>query len=392
MTLSQTLKFASTPLFATALLVSSLTAPAWAGKHKKSDDVHEKVGQMIMVGFRGTSPDDPGVKAIAGQLASGTIGGVILMAYNITSPEQLKKLTGYLRAAARNSGKLPPFIAVDQEGGMVQRLKFNAFPSAKKVATGSAQKAYAIYTSLACQLRQSGINVNFGPVVDVAIPGKDNPVISAKERSYGNNPAKIARFAGEFIAAHKTFGVLTAAKHFPGHGSSDTDSHKGFTPVPDWNRGGDELAPYRILLDAQDEKALDMVMVGHLFNKKWQAPASLSATAIKGMLRKNLGFDGVIITDDMEMGAIRKNYGWQAALLQAVKAGNDIVLYVNTAQHDQNLGNRINKTITGHLCKNPQNQRNCISPQTIQKAFARIKRAKKDQHRLAAFARQRSCL
>lgn len=347
---------------------------------------------MIMVGFRGTRPDDPGVRAVSAQLASGTIGGVILMQHNITAPDQLKKLTSHLRSAARKAGQLPPFIAVDQEGGRVQRIKFNSFPSAKKVASGTPSKAYAIYTDLACQLSQSGINVNFGPVVDVDIPGKDNPVISGKERSYGTNPARIARFAGEFIAAHKSVGILTAAKHFPGHGSSVTDSHKGFAPIPDWNRLGDELAPYRLLVGAQDKKALEMVMVGHLFNKKWNAPASLSPIAIRGLLRDKLNFKGVVITDDMEMGAITQNYSWTDGLVQAVRAGNDIVLYVNTAAYDANLGDRINTTISANLCPARPNKTGCITPQTITQAYARIKRTKQHQQRLAAFSRQRSCL
>lgn len=346
-----------------------------------------KIGQMIMVGFRGTSPSHAGVQRVMGQLRNGTIGGVILMRHNVRSLAQLRRLTGALRKAARAGGQLPPLISIDQEGGRVQRLKITRFPTAKRVAATSPANAARVYARLACQVRAAGINVNFGPVVDLDIRGRSNPIIGRYGRSFSKSPGKVTDYARQFVRAHKRYGIATSAKHFPGHGSSLTDSHKGFTAVPGWTRT--ELQPYKAL--AHGRNAVDMVMVGHLYNRKWGAPASLSYTAITGMLRgPGVGFRGVVITDDMEMGAIRRNYSWAGALIRAVRAGNDIVLYTNTANHRADLGARINRTIAARVCA-AKGQKGCISPAVINRAYQRIRALKTSRSLSANWRARRGC-
>lgn len=333
--------------------------------------IEAKIGQMIMVGFTGTSTQYKGVRAVMQQLKEGSVGGVMLMKHNIVSRQQLRQLTAELKLAALSGGQMKPLIAVDQEGGRVQRLKFNRYPSAASIATRSVANAGQVYNKMACELRSAGINVNFGPVTDLDLRGRANPIIGRLDRSYGKNPNSVIKYARQFVSAHKRHGVMTVAKHFPGHGSSLKDSHKGFTAIPDWNRLGNELAPFTALANGNANQQVDMMMIGHLYNRTWGAPATLSYTAVSDILRNRVGFNGIAITDDMEMGAIRKNYKWATAVTKAVKAGNDILLYANTLTHNRYLGRKINDTILAALCTT-NNKPGCINPQTITTSYNRI--------------------
>ena len=328
-------------------------------------------GQMVMVGFRGTSPEHAGVKAVVAQLRDGSIGGVMLMKHNIVSIAQVKRLTNALYKSAR-AGKQPrPLISVDQEGGLVQRLRFKQYPSAAKIARSSEHNAAVTYGKMACEIQTTGINVNFGPVVDLDINGRDNPVIGRLGRSYSKSSATVIKYASQFVRAHKYYGIMTAAKHFPGHGSSLKDSHKGFTAIPQWSEK--ELEPYMALAQGGPGKAVDLVMVGHLYNQKWHSPASLSNTAISRILRKKVHFKGLVITDDMEMGAIRRNYKWSDAIIKAVNAGNDILLYSNTAKTHPYLGQKIRNTITKAICPPGKDSLpNCVPVSVIVEAYDRI--------------------
>ncbi len=315
----------------------------------KQPTMDEMIGQMIMVGFRGKKPDDKGVRAVRRHLKRGTIGGVILFGINIVSPKQ----TRILNDSIANSGaKLPVLIAVDQEGGHVQRLSSkNGFiytNSHEKVARKqSPEEAATTYAKMARSIANAGFNVNFGPVVDVDIQGQRNPIIGKLRRSFSANPEKVSTYAKTFINAHHRESILTSAKHFPGHGSSLTDSHKGFTDVTRTWRRKKELAPFKEL--AKRDGQVDMVMIGHLYHPDFAdrkgLPATLSRKAVTGLLRDQVGYNGVAITDDMEMGAIRKNFGFQEAIIKAVNAGNDILLYSNTAKYSTGLGPKIHGII-----------------------------------------------
>jgi beta-N-acetylhexosaminidase len=212
----------------------------------------------------------------------------------------------------------------------VQRLKskhgFSDIPTAETVALSKKiEEANATYTVLASELADVGFNMNFGPVVDLNLV-PTNPVIGAKARSYGADPVKVQLYAKAFVEAHKKQNMLTAIKHFPGHGSSWTDSHEQFVDLSSsWQ--SQELAPYRGLMKAG---LVDMVMVGHLYHPAFsdndKRPASLSRTAITKRLRGELGFKGLVITDDLGMGAVKKYFEFSEALILAVNAGNDILL------------------------------------------------------------------
>jgi beta-N-acetylhexosaminidase len=313
--------------------------------------VEEMIGQMLMLGFRGTELT---ANPIVADIRDRHAGGVVLFSRdvptggtrNIESPAQVAALTSALQETS--GGRL--LIAVDQEGGQVARLgPEHGFP-----ATRSAEELGRIddlgVTSAAAgrvadTLVAAGFNLNLAPVVDLNT-NPANPIIGAIGRSFGADPALVTRHAEAFIDAHHERGPLTALKHFPGHGSSRADSHLGVVDVTEtWDPV--ELEPFRALLAAG--KA-DMVMVAHLFNANLDAtyPASLSAETIDGLLRRDLGFEGVVISDDMQMGAITQEYGFEEAIRLAVLAGNDIlVLGNNLDTFDPEVGARAFGVVRG---------------------------------------------
>ncbi len=297
--------------------------------------LEQKIGSMLMVGFMGTSA--PQNSQICKDIKKYNLAGVILFdmnpvnhkeAKNIRTKEQVSQLTQELQACS-SDGKL--LIAVDQEGGRVQRLKrkygfYGKFPKAKDVVQLSDARVQHYYEKMGAELASVGINYNLAPTVDLAI-NKRNYVIYKLGRSFGSNPKQVIKYASIFMDAMHNSGVLTALKHFPGHGSSLGDTHKGFVDVTKlWKPI--ELEPYRQLSQFYD---IDSVMVAHVFNKKLDAkyPATLSKKIINGKLRGELGFNGVVITDDLQMGAINKKYGLRNTLKLAINAGNDILLFGN---------------------------------------------------------------
>ncbi|MEM8855293.1 MAG: glycoside hydrolase family 3 N-terminal domain-containing protein [Pseudomonadota bacterium] len=299
------------------------------------------VGQMLMVGFSGNDVGQAGPKRIARHLADGTLGGVLFFKHNVKSEAAVKRLTTLFREAAE--GHPVPLIAVDQEGGRVQRVTrrvgFTNTPSARRLAqSGDAPSAKRIYRRLASDLSRWGFNVNLAPVVDLGMR-RDNPVITRMERAYSGDPATVGAFAGAFVDAHRDAGVLTALKHFPGHGSSAGDTHHGFVDVSStWTRN--ELIPFRSLIDGDQ---VDMVMVAHVHLggvagiRQTRDPATLSSDIIEGLLRTELGYDGVVISDDMEMGAITKLGSPVEVASRAILAGNDILVFAGGAAPGRDL-------------------------------------------------------
>jgi len=340
-----------------------------------SEDLRSMIGQMIMVGFRGTTPRNKWVQTMRRQIRSGRLGGVLLVGANITSPVQLRALTDYFLAGGSAAGGLP-FIAVDQEGGQVQRLtRANGFamsyPSAQALAASGPAEARRIYRLLADELARAGINVNLGPVVDLN-SNPANPIIGAIGRSYAPGATRVSQFGEIFVEAHHARNILIALKHFPGHGSSRADSHKGFVDVSDTWRSS-ELEPYRTLL-RRFGASIDMVMTAHLFNRTWTTngrdPFTLAAGSVDRMLRRDLGYNGVVITDDLEMGAIRKNYPLHEAVVKAINAGNDILLFSNTAEPDPQLPEKVAEIIMAAIDKG------IIDRARIAQSFGRIMRLK----------------
>ncbi len=289
---------------------------------------------MLMVGFRGTSlaPDHHMVS----DLETFNVGGIILYEYdgpsrsrprNIESPEQLKQLVLDLKAHAKE--KL--FVAIDQEGGVVDRLKerygFPASVTAQSLGERNNENTTRFQAAImASTLKEMGININFAPVVDVNI-NPDSPAIGALGRSFSDDPERVAFHAGLFIEEHADRGILSCCKHFPGHGSATTDSHLGLTDVTDtWS--DIELDPYRQLIGNGQCR---MIMSAHVFNQRLDPdyPATLSEKILTGILREELGFNGVIVSDAMEMGAIRENFGTRESIEKAINAGCDILVFSN---------------------------------------------------------------
>ena len=293
----------------------------------------EKIGQMFMVGFFGTQA--PSNSQICKDIRDYYLGGVILFDYNpidkskpknISNKAQVAKLTKQLQKCSKNHNLL---IAVDQEGGKVQRFKakygfYGKFPKASDMIKIPRDKAIDIYTKMAKELKSVGINYDLAPVVDLDINPK-NHVIHELGRSFGKSPAIVSMYAREFIDAMNDYGVLTSLKHFPGHGSSLGDTHKGFVDVTNlWDKV--ELEPYQRL-----KNRADTVMVAHVFNRHLDSkyPATLSKKVVNGLLREEIGFDGVVITDDLQMGAIKSKYNLSKTIELAISAGDDILLFGN---------------------------------------------------------------
>ena len=305
----------------------------------------EKIGQMLIIGFDGKTIDANSkiVKAIE----ESNIGGVILFDYNtvtkqfdknIESPEQVKLLNKQLQNYTANANitnhrkNLPLLISVDYEGGKVNRLSeaygFPATLSAKNIGNLPRDEANNVAENMAQTLKKSGFNLDFAPVLDVDI-NPENPVIGKKERSFSSDPREVATYAKVFSQQFLNHGVQCAYKHFPGHGSSTKDSHLGFVDVTDtWQDL--ELIPYQQMISKPQH--CGMIMSAHIVNRKLDAeglPATLSYEILTNTLRKKLKFDGVIITDDMQMKAITDNYGTDTAITLAINAGADMLVFGN---------------------------------------------------------------
>lgn len=339
------------------------------------DELDLWVGQMLMVGFRGTElPErDPFLR----QLEELHLGGVVLFDYdvpsrspvrNILDSVQVRRLTERLHA----SSSTPLLIAIDQEGGKIARLKpARGFPPTLSQARlgnlddegTTRDNARTIGTTL----RDLGINVNFAPVLDLAV-NPENPVIAKLERSYGPGTERVVRHARWTIEEFHKAGILSAVKHFPGHGSSLQDSHLG---LPDVSRAWqeDEIEPFRLLIG---EGLPDLVMTAHLFNQRWDRkyPATLSHQVITGLLRGKLGFQGVIVSDDLQMAAITKQYGLEETVELAVKAGVDILLVGNNQEYDPSVVPRVTQTLKSLVTEGR------IARERIEASYDRISRLK----------------
>ncbi len=315
------------------ILFFTLFLSLQATQNPTDTQLKKMIGHMLIVGFdeSSVSKSSPIVKDIEQY----ELGGVILFdrfyndrkrVKNISDAAQLQKLTTDLQSHSKH--KL--FIAIDQEGGHVARLKpkygFSTIPSAEDVAKLSTKEARKIYTTQSKMLHKEGINLNFAPVVDLSINPK-NKVIVGLKRSFSKESKTVVKFAKILIETQKKEQITSVLKHFPGHGSSLGDSHQGFVDISDsWSKK--ELKPYRALIKSSDAQ---MIMTAHVFNSHLDPkyPATLSYKINTELLRKELGFKGVIVSDDMQMKAISKHYTLQESVTLAINAGVDLLLFGN---------------------------------------------------------------
>ncbi|MHB8481339.1 MAG: beta-N-acetylhexosaminidase [Nitrospiria bacterium] len=282
-------------------------------------DLKEQVGQLLMVGFDGFTPS----KEILTLIKKYKAGGVILFKRNIQSMPQLVKLTQELQ---KMSKKTPLFIGIDQEGGRVSRLseEFTIFPPMAVVGRhNSVPLAYRMGEVTARELKAVGINLNFAPVLDVN-SNKENPVIG--DRAFGETPSMVSKLGLAVIMGHQDNGVIACGKHFPGHGDTSTDSHKTLPKVDhSLERLLDfELRPFQHAV----ANRLEALMTAHILFTQLdpEKPASLSKKIVTSILREGMSYDGLVVSDDLEMQAISDHYTVKEAAVKAVSAGSDIVL------------------------------------------------------------------
>lgn len=289
----------------------------------------DKIGQMLMCGFEGTAVPDDGIREL---VAKGGIGGVIYFARNIETPEQVARMTAELQQAAAEGGKAPLWISIDQEGGMVARITEGValMPGGMAIAAaGSVEDAYQAALISGRELSAMGINLNYTPVLDVNNNAR-NPVIGV--RSFGESPEKVADYGAATIRGFQDAGVAATAKHFPGHGDTDVDSHLDLPTVRHDRARMDsvELVPFRRAI----AEGVDAMMSAHIYFpalEQEKFPVTLSKAVLTGLLREELGFGGIIMTDCMEMNAIAEHYGTVEASVLAIEAGADIVLISHRA-------------------------------------------------------------
>ena len=329
-----------------------------------ANDLDSKIGQMIIVGFNGDNINSLGYKKILKQAQKGEISGVILFSRNIKSKEDLIKMNKNLI----NLSPITPFISIDNEGGYVQRYDFYKHKSAYEVSRLTNKEVQKEYSKMAQIQKDLKINLNFAPCVDLAI--NQNSIIKTKERSYGINPNIVTNYSKIFIEEHNNQGIATSIKHFPGHGSVEGDTHKGFVDATKTFKK-EELKPY---YDLKEYDKLNMVMVSHIFNSNIdnKYPASLSRKTIKGLLEDEIGFKGVIISDDYDMGAIRKNYSLRDIIVNSINAGVNILLFSNNIdKNDENLALKIQKIIKKEI------KLGNIKEQDIENSYQKIIELKK---------------
>ncbi|MFW5973423.1 MAG: glycoside hydrolase family 3 protein, partial [Bacteroidota bacterium] len=326
--------------------------------------LQDKIGQMLMVGV----PADAALKdTLTDDIVDRNIGGVLMFAYNISSPEQIRSLNAELQSYRQDH----LLIAVDQEGGIVARLdEQNGYRETYTAETlgetfRSEDSTRAQARMMAHWLSEAGFNVNLAPVVDVKVDPL-SPAIARLERSFSSDEQTVVDHASWFIDEFNRQHIATSLKHFPGHGSAREDSHFGFTDISDtWQER--ELYPFRELIRSGYS---DMIMTGHLFKRDWDAqyPVSLSRSAITDVLRNELGFEGVVISDELFMKAIQDNYGFDEAIVQAINAGTDILLFNTNIYQKRSLSRYVVDLVSRKVGEGE------IDPGTIDDAYDRIQK------------------
>jgi len=345
---------------ASLILALALSGCALITPRPTPDPVRLRIADLILIGFDGTQV--AGNEEVRRLVCDVKVGGVLLFERfagsgqprNMVSPTQLTELTRDLQALAARCAGRPLFIATDAEGGRVMRLSPRLGYAPTRPARELGERDDPAFTQAEARrmgemLHEAGINWNLAPVVDVAV-NPTNPAVVALGRTYSGDPERVAAHAQAFVRGMHEAGVLTSLKHFPGHGSSRSDSHLGFTDVSDTARLRIELAPFRSMIAAG---LADSVMTAHVFNRgldPWD-PATLSRFTVQRVLRGWLHYDGVAVSDDLLMGAIAQHYGLEDAAVLALGAGVDVLLIAqNTGgKQDDRAAERVIAAVTRAL-------------------------------------------
>lgn len=298
-------------------------------------------GQRLMVGFEGTGFNSD-LEFLINDLK---VGGIILFAQNIENPEQLTALCRSIQQCALSCGQPPLFVAIDQEGGTVARLRkphFKEFPGVPTLKDESAAAAFA--KEMAAELSVLGINMNMAPVMDVAPAGIDSIM---EKRIFGTDPQQVANMGRIVIEQHQKHHIMAVAKHFPGIGRTTLDSHLDMPELAATTAELEsfDLIPFRAAFDAD----VSGIMLSHIRYKdidpEW--PASLSPEIAGNLLRKQMGYDGIVMTDDLDMGAVKNHYDIYTVIRQILAAEVDLALICHKGPNIGIAFDEIRKSISG---------------------------------------------
>ena len=297
----------------------------------------DKVGQLMMIGIHGKSLNDD-AKFMLNEYR---VGGIILFDRNMESKDQVKTLITDINKAGKSAGLTPLFIGIDQEGGAVARMddKLIKVPPAEEVGKEGVEQAASLAKEVGTELKDLGFNINFAPVADLGL---------TYGRSYSTNPDEVVRYAGAVGKAYDEAGLWYSYKHFPGIGKTDVDLHSDTSVVP---------VSKETLLSEDTKVFVDLIkqskpnsytiMVSHAMYPQIDPdhPSSLSKVIITDWLRKDMGYNGVVVTDDMDMGALAKHYTFGDMAVQSILAGSDILLVCHEYEHMQEAYNGLMKAV-----------------------------------------------
>jgi beta-N-acetylhexosaminidase len=296
--------------------------PDWIEKTIAEMNLRQKIAGLIIVGVEGTTVNT----SISQMWAEYPFGGVIIYERNYVRDDWLKDFISELSLLSKP--EYPLLVCIDEEGGVVSRLPGETFPAASELALASEEETYRVGQAMAEKLSSFGIYVNFAPVLDINIDPR-NSIIGS--RSFGSDPELVSAYGISLFKGMESGGIISAGKHYPGHGSTLADSHIEL-PVLEKNR--EELLSFELIPFIRAvEAGIPMIMTAHIVVSGIdEKPATMSKQMIN-ILRTDLGFEGVIITDDLEMGALTEHYSWKEIIIEAFLAGADLLLI----GHDYNL-------------------------------------------------------
>lgn len=334
-------------------------------------NVKQKVGQLFCVSFTGTELS----QNVRDFFEKYCVGNVILFSKNIDNAVQTADLCREIQSEIRKNTGADAFIGTDQEGGTVVRITDGAlyYPGAMATAaTGSVDYARQVGEYMGAELKALGINIDFAPVADIN-SNPDNPVIGA--RSFGDSAEIASEYAVSFVNGMNASGIVSAAKHYPGHGDTDTDSHYG---LPMINKSADELmdlelVPFKKLIDGH----VPAIMAAHIIYPQIDAdnPASMSKILLTDILRNTLGFDGIIVTDGLRMGAVADNFGSADACAAAINAGADLLI-TGSGGENEDLSLDAQKACIERVLEAAESGE--ITEETLDAAVLRILKCKSD--------------
>ena len=332
-------------IFATIALSSCKLVSTSKKMSQMHVDDRRKINQMLIFGIGKAVEYDDMSEKMKSDLKD--IGGIILYKYtfdrqnrrNIYSEKQTKKLIKDIK----DNSYIQPFISVDQEGGIVSRFISDDFfandvdlESHKELSKLEIKDVYDKVYKMSKYLKAIGVDINFAPVVDLEV-NKQNPVISQKNRAFSDSSEIVSIYAKEYIKAANDAGIISSLKHFPGHGSSSGDSHLGFVDVSDtWTEN--ETEPYKYFVkNYSDFAKKNMIMTAHVFNKHLDEkyPATMSYNVNQKILRDQIGFDGILISDDLQMKAISEHFDFEEVVVQAINSGVDMFILGNNLNIDE---------------------------------------------------------